>query len=267
MNFEAVKNFLAMAGDSIDFQIIFKSVIAALICLVIGIVILIICRKFKVFVRRNRVYNAITYIYLLYIPLVMMFFGGMFFTVKAIEHTLYNKLDEAKPAITSYSASYAKDMKDYIIKNQLMTGDISLSSIKDAIVLYLKAHPYLESVNNKYLSTAIQMLPSGAKDSLYNIIADAIIGKISETLAGATKLDKNALAKLWTMDFEELASGGFVVELIKGQMDARVKPVKTTVALIWLLFMLVPFVESFIAKMVEKGMRKKEAGANSGGLT
>ena len=234
---------MAFFQDPFSLKIVMKGIGIGLAFLIIGIVIALVIYKKGLLTRGSKIFNCLAKAWLFYIPLVMAIGGAAYFGIRSAEHTLYNGLKAATPAITEYSSEYARGMRDYVISNTSLTS-LSVSSLKDLIQVYVTTHPYFEAMaEDSRFSKAAGLIPDFAKSYLSSLIADMIIDTVNETLTSPLKLDRETLAKIWRTDIAELAEGGLAVMLVQAQMDAYVKPVKNTILTIWIILLLMPAVE------------------------
>lgn len=234
---------LKLIGNYADFAVLAKTFGAAFVCLLVGVVIVIVCGKYKLFTRKNKLMHLFTCVYAVYIPLVMLLGGGAYFGVRTVEGSIHKSMDQFRPAISARTGGYARGLSAYVMKNQLISGELNIANLKEAVRAYVTSQPFFD----EHI-----VMPERVKLFLSGFVAEAILSEVNKALSGVTKLDKETLSKLWNTDIAVLAEGGFVADLVQAQIDSRIKPVKSAVLTLWVLLMLLPFIETAISKAMER---------------
>jgi hypothetical protein len=159
--------------------------------LILGLVLVIVCVKFKFFKRQNKYWNAFAKLYFIFIPIVCIG-GGAAFALLEYPKSITNKavntaLNPVKQEAVAYMQSLPPEIRD----------NLSVASVKaivqGCLVLYFEG-----------AATVKNEKPNLFRAWLLSYIADAILDKVNEKVASVTGLDKEDVAKLWQQNLIDI---------------------------------------------------------------
>ncbi|MDR3177893.1 MAG: hypothetical protein LBT96_02805, partial [Campylobacteraceae bacterium] len=73
---------------------------------VVGIIVLIFCKKLKLFKRQNKILDKLTYLNYLYIPTIFIAFSITYASAAYVKKETVALINEAAPAINAQATAY-----------------------------------------------------------------------------------------------------------------------------------------------------------------
>jgi hypothetical protein len=209
--------------------------------LTLSIILLILCKKFKLFKRKNHILDKITYFYYLYIPTIFMAFAVLYSSIAYTKNQTLLIVNKAAPFINTQAAEFLDDVG--------LPENLSIANIRDAVQIYTSELAI--NIFSKY-----DNLPQPLKTWLIEKISSALADKIlTAEIEKFTSLDIGKVKDLWDKDLKELISNGFITDLISQKLNERISGMQNSFVIIFIILLLIPFAETVVSKQVEK--RKK----------
>ncbi|MDR1461789.1 MAG: hypothetical protein LBI68_01435 [Azoarcus sp.] len=230
----------------------------AFLFFILSLVTLFICRKYRFFKRQNPIWNKLTFLYYLCIPAALTLFGAIYGASSSAEQqaTFIIRNDLAPPvnrflveSLSGLSADFRETLANAtpeqkpLLLRKYLEGDLSE---------YAKAGA--GSITDLW-----QKLPESGR----TFVVDSCVAVLTQTLSYGTGRDRNNIMQ----SFDAAKKGG-LSGLLKWSGDlfgdyaatkagAMIRSYRTLAMLILALVLLVPVVDTLIARVLEK----KQQGA------
>jgi hypothetical protein len=234
--------------DSVAFFLsVFKYFVFGLI---LSVILVIVCLKFKFFRRQNKYWNTATNLYFIFIPIVCIG-GGAAFGVLQYPKEITNKtvaavLQPVKQRAVAYMQDLPPEARD----------NLSLVSAKKIVRSYLADNFDIAIMDDNGGG-------GGVTDKLFrmwliNYITNAVLDKVNEKVASATGLEKEDVNKLWQQNLVDIFKGNFLNDLVSNHLNKTINSFQNSLLLILLLLLLIPTADTLIAKWLEKRTLSKQ---------
>lgn len=205
-----------------------------------SIVLLVIAGKTKLFSRRTKLAKFIVILYYISIPVYSVLFSIQFAVVKNSEKQIINAIEINKTLISEYAYDF---LSVYFIAEEM--EDVSLQSLVNT---YLDEEIAKYEAEKGHLNFAEKWMFKIKKDVeyafLYEIIESEAVSKASESM----QIDTETGELIYTHSFEELFKEGELVDLFQEKVEETYSSFYTTLLLFFFLPLLIPIIESLIAK-------------------
>jgi len=121
----------------------FNSILFALAGLVLGIVFVVIAGRKKAFKRTNRVWSLVAAMNYVYIPVVLMIFGGAIGGIRGAHQTAGKFIDKTSQPLVEYGHQYTQQFGAYL--SQLPLANQPGMTLKEAVAQQLVTQGGLEA--------------------------------------------------------------------------------------------------------------------------
>ena len=224
------------SSASLGFSGLIKVLIGAVLFLIVGVVLVIILGRKKVFKRSSTVWNVLTGIYYAYIPIVFAIFGGILGGIYGANRAVTSTIEKQGQAFVEAVMPEIPEFLEYLGKNQDSLAGYSTGDLIDK---------YFEEEGEKDESTYAKLVNKGGKwvlegtlDALVNYSADKI-GVEEET----AELTVDAIMELDLEKLDESVSK-IVVQGINHQANGFFKTLYISVLIKILIFLAIPIIET-----------------------
>jgi hypothetical protein len=214
-----------------------------LLFFVLSLVLLVVCKKWRLFKRKYRIWDILTSVYYIYIPVVFVGFAMFYSLAGYVRQETLALIDRAAQPISSYVALYLEKVPVVQYKN------LSVPTLKNQLVAFLdKGHGELA----QNAPAVFKSLPEPVKFWLMESFASVIIEKTNAKVAGMAGVDEIALAKIWEQEVLSLVKSSRITAFLSEKVENVIGGYQRL--LVWILFflLLLPATETVFAKWVER---------------
>lgn len=230
-----------------------SAIMGTILFLIIGIVLVIICSKKNLFKRRNKLWNIITKIYYVYIPIVIAIFGaiygGIYGLNKAVNRTIEKQSTKLMAVIIPEMPDFQKHLKEIINSTNLAEF-----STEDAIERYFnnKNEEEEKGMFDQVYDKAANWVFEGTLKGLISHYSEEL-GIDGSTAAGTVKI-------LRSVDFDNLdkSAASIVSKFITKQSNSFFRGWYFTQLFNLLLFLSIPIVETSLYFIIVKPNKPKK---------
>ncbi|SBW03169.1 membrane hypothetical protein [uncultured delta proteobacterium] len=231
------RNAFAHATGEFNFMVIVYALLAA-------VVVLFVMRKTGLMRREAKWHRTLVCVYYLYIPIVFVCAATAWSTVYSAQSGFLSAVDQARPAIATASADYASSVWSSIVSRFRKEPTISLRELGREVAREYSAKLLEGFSDTSRFTLFMKPLVSGLQEGVALSLGAYIEEKLVDTLAGATKVDKELLQRIWKSDLVVLLQGGIVCDILEHQVTQAFKPFYAYLRVMTILFLLPVILET-----------------------
>jgi len=235
--------------------VVWSAVKFAALGLFLALVAVIVCAKFKVFRRQNKFWNIAAKLYFLYIPIICIGSGagfGLLQYIKSVNNKAVNALVQpVKQEMIGYLEGLSPEV----------TANLSFASLKTKIRDDI-GQLFKDTAAENSISNFVNKLPNPGKGLVFNTLTNIVIDKVNAEISNVTGLDKKSLAQLWNKTAIELLKSDFLNDILSQRVNGFISGYQKALLLFLFLLLLVPAVDTLIARKLEKRSKLQLSAAS-----
>lgn len=208
----------------------------------VGIVLIVLGHRFKLFKRNKKVPNILAKFYYVLIPLYFIFFAFKFAPIRNTQNELNRVIHKHEPIVKKYTYDFMR----MVISDSSLSNKTSVKSI---------VNHYIEEVVEEQSKEAASKMGFGAKflskwdKKIKTRFLESILEKkLIEKTTGAVGLQSETGEALYEHSFSKLFKDGEVVDLIIAEINGIFSKAYTSMFIFMGFILLIPVMEIVAAK-------------------
>lgn len=223
----------------IGFSGIGTALLGLVIFLLMGIIVVIICGKKKIFKRRFKVWNIFPKLYYVYIPVIFAVFGAIFGSIYGVNKSVNKSIEAQSAKLMEAIIPELPEFQEFVDKN-LDSIRVAGYSTGELIDIYFakqeqkkEDHSFFGDIANK----AGKWVMEGTIDGIINYTANQLDIETSTT--------EGVMNTLKSIDFNKLdeSASGIVSKNINKQVNKFFKSLYFSQLIYLLIFLGIPVLE------------------------
>lgn len=234
--FEFLKeiNYFSYIGAFVKWTLLF---------LVLGIILLIVANRYKLFKRNNKTMNVLVKVWFIFIPVWFVLFAFQFAPVKNTQKEFNRLIVQHKEAATDYVYGFLSS----VVSDSILVQKASIKTIVDT---YLEESLNKEKEGEAKSHKKAKRFVSKIKRKIEHAFLSQILEtKMLEGAAGYIGMDKETGKAVYRTSFHNLFKEGEIVDIFRGEVNHIFGFVYKSMLITFLIGLMIPVLEIIFARL------------------